>query len=156
MSYQIQPQNILVVDDEPMIQEALKMILIPQGHTIVLASDGPEALERFARQKFDVVFTDLNMPEMRGDELARRIRRENPYQVIVMISAYANLLTPRQRKETPVDLYINKPFQLQTIFDALQSAHEINKARRKDAEQIDQASQLVAAVAAGPARAACT
>ena len=142
MSYQIHSQNILVVDDEPMIQKALKMILIQQGHTIELAGDGPEALQRFAQQKFDVVFTDLNMPEMRGDELARRMRRENPYQVIVMISAYADLLTPRQRKETPVDLYVNKPFQLRTILDALQRAHEINKVHKKNAEQIERAVQL--------------
>jgi CheY-like chemotaxis protein len=134
MTLSIPQQHILVVDDEPMVQEALQLMLIHHGHTVELASDGPEALQKIAKQKFDVIFTDLKMPEMRGDELARHIRKEYPSQFIIMISAYSNLLTPRQRQETPVDLFVNKPFQLQTIFTVLETAHKTNEVNRKRAE----------------------
>ena len=117
-----------------MIQEALKMLLIHEGHTVDLASDGSEALKKMATQKFDVVFTDLNMPEMLGDELTRLIRKEYPQQVIVMISAYANFLTPDHKQKIPSDFFINKPFQLQNIFQALEAAHQINKANKKNIE----------------------
>ena len=134
MLHQAPAQHILVVDDETMIREALKMLLIHEGHTVDLASDGSEALKKMAKQKFDVVFTDLNMPEMRGDELTRRIRKEYPYQVIVMISAYANFLTLDQKQKIPVDFFINKPFELPKIFQALEAAHQINKANKKSLE----------------------
>ncbi|MEO8426263.1 MAG: response regulator [Verrucomicrobiota bacterium] len=134
MSHQIPPQHILVVDDEPMVQEALKMVLVFKGHTVVLASDGPEALRKMAEQKFDVVFTDFNMPEMLGDELARCIRKGYPHQVIVMVSAYSNFLIPHHKKEIPVDFFITKPFELQTLLDTLERAHDVNKANRKKAE----------------------
>jgi CheY-like chemotaxis protein len=134
MSHQIPPQHILVVDDEPMIRAALEMVLIDQGHTVDLASDGSEALDKIAKRKYDVIFTDLNMPEMLGDELARRIRKQSPHQVIVMISAYTNFLTSHHKKKIPVDFLINKPFELQNIFQALAAAHEINKANRKKVE----------------------
>ena len=127
-------QHILVVDDEPMVRDALKMALTFSGHTVELASNGPEALRKLAEQKFDIVFTDLNMPGMRGDELARRIKRENPQQVIAMVTAYANVLSPSEKELNPVDFFIVKPFALETIAKALEQAHEMNKANRKNAE----------------------
>jgi len=136
MSHPIPTQHILVVDDEPIVQEALELILIHHSHTVELASDGPEALQKLAKEKFDVVFTDFNMPEMLGDELAKRIRGQYPHQVIAMISAYSNLITPHHKKEIPVDFFISKPFQLQNILKALESAYEINEVNRRRAEPV--------------------
>ena len=131
MSHPIPSQHILVVDDEPAIRDTLKMALAFEGHTIELACDGPEALKKLAEQKFDIVFTDFNMPEMLGNELVRRIKKEYPHQVIVMVTAYADFLSPREKKTNPVDFIITKPFALDTIANALERAHEINKANRK-------------------------
>ena len=134
MSHPIPSQHILVVDDEPAIRDTLKMALAFEGHTIELACDGPEALKKLAEQKFDIVFTDFNMPEMLGNELVRRIKEEYPHQVIVMVTAYADFLSPREKKTNPVDFIITKPFALDTIANALERAHEINKANRKKTE----------------------
>ncbi|MEO8426322.1 MAG: response regulator [Verrucomicrobiota bacterium] len=125
-------QHILVVDDEPMVREALKMVLTFEGHTVELASDGPEALQKVAEHKFDIIFTDLKMPQMLGQELARCIKEKDPYQVVVMVTAYAGFLSPPQEKKTnPVDFILTKPFDLETIVSAVRRAHEINKANRK-------------------------
>ena len=125
-------QHILVVDDEPMVREALKMVLTFEGHTVELASDGPEALQKLAEQKFDIVFTDLKMPQMLGHELARRIKEKYPFQVVVMVTAYTGFLSPPQEKKTnPVDFILTKPFDLETLVSAVRRAHEINKANRK-------------------------
>ena len=132
MSHPIPSQHILVVDDEPAIRETLKMALAFEGHTIELACDGPEALKKLAEQKFDIVFTDLKMPEMPGHELARCIKNKYPYQVVIMVTAYAGFLSPPQEKKTnPVDFFLEKPFELKTIVSAVRRAHEINKANRK-------------------------
>ena len=134
MPRSVPSQHILIVDDEPMVRDALKMALTFEGHTVELASDGPEALQKLAEQKFDIVFTDFSMPEMLGDELARRIKKKYPHQVIVMVTAYADFLSPHEKEANPVDFIITKPFALGTIANALERAHEINKANRKKAE----------------------
>jgi len=133
MSHSIPSQHILVVDDEPAIRDTLKMALAFEGHTIELACDGPEALKKLAEQKFDIVFTDFNMPEMLGNELVRRIKKEYPHQVIVMVTAYADFLSPRGKKANPVDFIITKPFALETIENAIERAREINNATREKA-----------------------
>ncbi|MEO8429806.1 MAG: response regulator, partial [Verrucomicrobiota bacterium] len=61
MTTPIPSQHILVVDDEPTVRDALKMLLTFDGHTIKLANDGPSALKKLSAHKFDVVFTDLKM-----------------------------------------------------------------------------------------------
>ena len=132
MSDAIPCQHILVVDDEPPVRDALKMVLTFEGHTVELAGDGPEALQMMSGQRFDIVFTDLKMPEMPGHELARCIKNKYPYQVVIMVTAYAGFLSPPQEKKTnPVDFFLEKPFELKTIVSAVRRAHEINKANRK-------------------------
>jgi two-component system, cell cycle sensor histidine kinase and response regulator CckA len=126
-------QHILVVDDEPMVRDALKMVLTFEGHTVELASDGPEALQKVAEQKFDIIFTDYKMPQMSGDDLARCIKRQYPCQVVVMVTAYAGFLSPSQKRTMPVDFIITKPFDLQTILNAVRRACQINKSNRKKA-----------------------
>ena len=101
MKAAIPPQHILAVDDEPMVREALKMLLTFDGHTVELASDGPGALRKLSKDKFDVVFADLKMQGMLGDTLARAIKTEYPQQVIVMVTAYADVLSPRQKLSIP-------------------------------------------------------
>jgi CheY-like chemotaxis protein len=133
MSHPVPSQHILVVDDEPSVRDTLKMALTFEGHTVELASDGPEALQRLAEQKFDIVFTDFNMPEMLGNVLVRRIKQDYPHQVVVMVTAYADFLGPGEKDTNPVDFIITKPFALGTIANALERAHEINKANRKKA-----------------------
>ena len=134
MSRSIIPQHILVVDDEPLVRDTLKMALTFQGHLVELASNGPEALQKLAEQNFDIVFTDYNMPEMLGDELARRIKKKYPHQVIAMVTAYADFLSPGGKRANPVDFIITKPFALETIENAIERALEINKANTKKSE----------------------
>ena len=61
------PKKILVVDDEPMVCEAVKMLLEFDGHQVVTAVNGNEALALFDDGGFDVVITDYTMPGMKGD-----------------------------------------------------------------------------------------
>ena len=134
MSRPVPSQHILVVDDEPIVRDALNMALTFNGHTVELASNGPEALQKMAEQQFDLVLTDFSMPQMLGDELARRIKKKYPHQVIAMVTAYPDFLSPQGKRANPVDFIITKPFALETIENAIGRAHEINKANRKKAE----------------------
>src|SRR2546423_13781417 len=85
-------RRILVVDDEPEVCNAVKMLLNFDGHIVEVASNGKDALEMFEHGKFDLIITDFEMPRMKGDELAAAIKARAPNQPIVMITAYAEML----------------------------------------------------------------
>jgi len=67
--------SILIVDDQPEILRALRRILESQGHTVTEAQDGKAAIQRFAVQPTDLVFTDMFMPEMDGIEFILELRQ---------------------------------------------------------------------------------
>ena len=134
MSHTTPSQHILVIDDQSSARNTLKLALTFERNTVELACDGPGALKKLTKKKFDIVFTDLVMPQMTGLHLVRSIRSKYPGQVIVMVTGNPDFLGPNQTKTNPVDIIITKPFSLGTIANTLERAHEINKANRKKSE----------------------
>ena len=112
-------RRILVVDDEPFVCDAVKMMLTFDGHVVETASNGKDALEMFAKGKFDLVITDFAMPNMKGDELAATIKARVPGQPVVMITAYAEMLQSSGNPLTGVDFVISKPFLLENLREAI-------------------------------------
>lgn len=80
------PPSILVVDDEPEMLDILKQVLAAAGHRVVTADNGREAISLLAREKFDLVLTDLLMPERDGTEVIGELRRKHPAIPIVAMS----------------------------------------------------------------------
>jgi len=115
----IPQRRILVVDDEPFVCDAVKMMLSFDGHVVETASNGKEALALFDKGKFDLVITDFAMPNMKGDELAAAIKARAPKQPVVMITAYAEMLQSSGNPLTGVDFVISKPFLLENLREAI-------------------------------------
>jgi CheY-like chemotaxis protein len=113
--------QILVVDDEPAVNEAIKMMLEYDGHAVQTASNGKEALFLLEQGSFDVVMTDYSMPEMRGDALAIAIKQRLPNQPVVMITAHADVLKSSGNPLTGVNFLISKPFLLEDLRTAIAS-----------------------------------
>ena len=111
----IRGKRILLVDDESSVRGAFRMMLEIDEHTITEANNGAEALDLFTKGQFDLVITDFEMPVMKGNELAIRIKRLAPARPILMITAYGKELGD---SENPVDAILNKPF----TFDDLRQA----------------------------------
>src|SRR3569832_2993682 len=81
-------RQILVVDDEPMICETVRMILQLDGHVVHSASSGAQALDLFQPGKFDVIITDFFMPAMTGDKLAAAIKTRAPAQRVMLFFVF--------------------------------------------------------------------
>jgi len=111
-------RHILVVDDEPLVRYTVHMLLEDDGYLVEEAESGPQALAMFEPGKFDMVFTDYCMPDMRGDQLAAAIKERSPGQPIVMITAFPEKLTSSNCPLGGVDSFICKPFEV----DALRTA----------------------------------
>jgi CheY-like chemotaxis protein len=100
-------KRILLADDQPEVRETVKLLLGLDEHTVAEATNGREALDMFAPNRFDLVITDYSMPVMRGDELATSIKQVAPSQPILMISGVAER---GQGFANSVDALLNKPF----------------------------------------------
>jgi CheY-like chemotaxis protein/anti-sigma regulatory factor (Ser/Thr protein kinase) len=79
--------NILLVEDEPLLQELALEVLSDEGHAVTVAGDGVEALEHLGRTAFDLVVTDVRMPRMDGLELLSRMRDMQPHPRVVVLTA---------------------------------------------------------------------
>jgi two-component system, cell cycle response regulator CpdR len=109
-------KRILLVDDEPSVRESFRMMLEIDDHIVTEAKNGAEALDLFAKGHFDLVTTDFEMPVMKGNELATRIKKLAPKQPILMITAYGRELGD---SENPVDSILNKPITLDNLREAI-------------------------------------
>lgn len=113
------PKHILVVDDEPLVHESIQLLLEDDGYVIDHAQNASEALALFEPGKFDMVFTDYIMPEIKGDKLAAAIKRLAPKQAIVMITAFPEKLQTSSCPLGGVDSFVCKPFDAQTLRTAI-------------------------------------
>ncbi len=82
------PIRILVVDDEPLILNAVRMMLSYEGHLVEAVSDARKALAIFEPEKFDLIITDYMMPGMKGDALAIAIKSQAPQQPVMLLTAH--------------------------------------------------------------------
>jgi DNA-binding response OmpR family regulator len=103
--------RILLADDEQSIQTLLSYPLQKDGYEVVRASDGREALARFAEQQFDLVVLDVMMPRMDGLEVCRRLRAKSSVPII-MLTAKAEEIDKVLGLELGADDYITKPFSM--------------------------------------------
>src|SRR5437867_5291556 len=112
-------RKILVVDDEPFVCDAVKMMLSFDGHEVEVAGNGKDALAMFEPGKFDLVITDFAMPTMKGDELAAAIKARAPNEPVVLITAYAEMLQSSGNPLKGIDFVISKPFLLENLREAI-------------------------------------
>jgi two-component system, OmpR family, phosphate regulon response regulator PhoB len=109
-------KRILIVDDERAVRETLRMLLPSKHYTIVEANNGAEAFALFLGSKFDLVLTDFEMPFVKGNELASRIKRVAPQQPILMLTAFHH----RPGADNPVDAVLSKPFDSRRLMQTME------------------------------------
>jgi DNA-binding response OmpR family regulator len=107
-------RTILVVDDEPIILEALSESLERDGYTVITAADGRAALERFRAGRPDLVVLDLMLPELSGIEVCRIIRAESAVPIL-MLTAKDSEIDKVVGLEIGADDYMTKPFSLREL-----------------------------------------
>jgi putative nucleotidyltransferase with HDIG domain len=103
--------KVLVVDDEPSVRDIVKTYLEYANLTVSTASDGLDALEKIRRENFDVVISDIQMPNMDGLTLAGEVHQVQPDTVVILMTGYASVNTAVEAIKRDVFDYILKPFQ---------------------------------------------
>jgi len=107
--------KVLVVDDEQGMREFLTMLLEKQGHRVITAAEGEQALQLVAEQTPDLVISDLRMPNVDGIGLLAGIRKQYPELPVILVTAYASSDSTIQAMRLGADDYITKPFRIGEI-----------------------------------------
>src|SRR4030067_2379536 len=102
--------KILVVDDEAPIREMIKKGLsLMGGFSVEVAQNGAEAIEKIEKDVFDLVLTDLMMPEMNGLDLLKNIKGTRPEVMVIMMTAHGSIETAVEEMKIGANDYITKP-----------------------------------------------
>jgi DNA-binding NtrC family response regulator len=107
--------SILIVDDEAIFCSMLVEMLKDKAKKTVSANCGSKALKLLSRDKFDVVITDINMPDMNGFQLLECIKFVDPIVPVIMMTGYNSIYDMREAIEKGANEYIVKPFKKEEI-----------------------------------------
>ena len=113
--------QILVVDDEPLIGQLFENILREHGHHVTIATSGLQALGTIDKERFDLIFLDLFMPELDGAELFRRIRQKNKHVPVVIITGYPGSDLLSKAMTYGPFVVLEKPFYCDNILATIAS-----------------------------------
>ena len=123
------PLRIVVVDDEPAQRELIGGFLRKQGHDVLLAAGGPEALAHVRDRQVDLVLSDCRMPAMSGPELLSGIKAVNPEIPLVLMTAYGTVETAVQAMKDGAADYLAKPLDLEELMVRLARVTEQSRLR---------------------------
>lgn len=116
--------RILIVDDDATERDGIEFLLkrLDSDCEIVKACSGAEALERYDRERFDLVITDIKMPLMNGIELCRNIRQRSAETVLVVLSAYGDFEYTQKAIQLRVNDYLLKPISVEEFDSVMTNA----------------------------------
>jgi DNA-binding NtrC family response regulator len=107
--------KILVVDDETIMRNLLLKILEQEGYRTTLASSSAEALEKLETEQYELVLSDVKMPESNGFDLLKEIKARWPKTAVIMMTGYGDAYTVKEALMLGADEYITKPFKSHEI-----------------------------------------
>jgi len=126
--------NILVIDDEEPILDSLRLNLTQSGYSCTTARSGQEGIALFENGDFDLVLCDLQLPDMSGTEVTRRLREQRESIEVIIISGYGSVANAVAATKAGAFHFVEKPFE----FDALQVLVERALERKTLIEESDQ------------------
>ena len=115
------PPRVLVIDDDASVRQILRFLLAAFGYESQPAADGQSGLAQFVKGGWDVVLTDLEMPEMSGWQVIEAIRQRDPTMPIVIVTAFSDPDVERRAREWAAPV-VTKPFSMATLKAAIGEA----------------------------------
>ena len=124
--------RILVVDDEESMRKLLEIALGKEGYRLTLAESGKKATEIFDKSSYDLVISDIKMPDMSGVEVLRHIKETDPSVPVIMVTAYASADTAVEALRLGAYDYLTKPFKLEELKANIRNALEKVRLKREN------------------------
>jgi len=134
--------RVLVVDDEPSVATAYQRILTDAGFAVQTATNGRGAAQKIAQQNFDVVVSDISMPEMDGITLLRAVRERDPDVPVILVTGAPSLATAQTAIEYGALRYLCKPVDLRELIDSVKKAAMLMRLARLKREAVEHVNTL--------------
>ncbi len=133
--------KVLVVDDDPGIVSLLQRIITKRGYETFIARDGKEGLEVARKHQPDLIFTDIKMPELGGEELTLILRADPQFAEvpIIILSGTAFLIDIETIQANAV---LNKPFELKTVYALLERFLPADPSQKKPIDPVEANQEL--------------
>ena len=117
-------KKILVIDDEKLVVESLKKLLKREGYDANIAKNGTEAMEQIQKNDFDLIVSDIRMPDINGIEIVKKIRdylKQNKKKPVpeILITGYVSKENLEEAEKLNVADYIYKPFNIKDFLDVV-------------------------------------
>jgi NtrC-family two-component system response regulator AlgB len=128
---QTSPLRILVIDDEANIRLTLSMCLEADGHRVITAGNIEDALEEIGRHVFDLVFLDIRLGMDNGLDFLPRLKSENPWAKVIVITAYASIESAVEAMKRGATDYLPKPFEPAQVQLVTKKMAELRRMERK-------------------------
>jgi len=107
--------KILVIDDDPSIRNMLEIVLKKSGYDVTCTDSGKSALEKLKKETFDLIISDIKMPDITGIELLKKIKAINPEIPVILITAFASANDAVEAMKLGAEDYVTKPFNLDEL-----------------------------------------
>ena len=124
--------RLLVVDDERSMRELLSIVLRREGYDVVLAENGHKAIDELERGRFDLLISDIKMPDMSGVEVLRAAKRIDQDMLGIMITAFASADTAIEAMRLGAHDYLSKPFDVDELKMKVRNALEQRRLRQEN------------------------
>ena len=116
--------KILIVDDEPDTLEIIQALLHVEGYDVITALTGEDGVMQAQEEKPEVILMDINLPGIDGNEALRRIRKNNPIQCVIMLTAFATVDNAIQALKEGATDFVKKPFENEHLIHIVNQALE--------------------------------
>jgi DNA-binding NtrC family response regulator len=134
---------VLVIDDEQIVLDSVKKILTQENYEVDMAVSSRKGLDLATGRDYDLVLSDIRMPEIGGMRVLRDIKRAKPHLPVVIITGYATVQSAVQAMKLGATEYIEKPFTPEELVQAVNSAIESSSRQTPEEQRIIHKEQIV-------------
>jgi len=129
-------KRALVIDDEQVVLDSVSKILADENYEVDVTLSGREGIDRAIKKTYDVVLTDIRMPDIGGMRVLRDVKRARPSLPVIMITGYASIESSVQAMKMGAADYLEKPFTPDQLLKAVASALDIAASQEPEEQKI--------------------
>ena len=112
-------ESVLVIDDDAAVRKVLSEILSENGYSVVTVENGKQALKTSEKEYFDAALIDVELPDIQGTELLRKLKDRNPKMVKIIVTGFPSLQNAIEAVNEGADGYVLKPFKPKELLETI-------------------------------------
>jgi len=139
----MEKKEALVIDDEQVVLDSVSKVLTAENYKVDVSLSGREGLDWAVQRQYDIVLTDILMPDIGGMKVLRNIKRAKPSLPVIMISGYATVKSAVQSMKLGAADYLEKPFTPEELLKAVETALDTATAKPPEEQTVIHKEEII-------------